>query len=259
MSYLTFHFVFTIPPILLMAATLPQPLAGIGDLRAKIAIPLLCLIAFTYTTPWDNYLVAREVWWYGPERVVATIGYVPLEEYLFFLLQPILTGLFVYHYLSRWRTAPDAISSRASSGARVGGAAVFGGLSALAFAVLASGWESGLYLALILGWASPVLLGMWMYGGPVLWRERRTLLVGVGVPTVYLWFADGMAIHFGIWTISDAYTLGINPMGLPVEEATFFLMTNLLVVKGILLFLYGDHDAVMDASPREMQTPAASS
>jgi len=259
MSYLTFHFVFTIPPILLMAATLPQPLAGMGDIRAKIAIPLLCLIAFTYTTPWDNYLVAREVWWYGPERVVATIGYVPVEEYLFFLLQPILTGLFVYHYLSRWRSDPGTISSRSSTGARIGGGVLFGGITAFAFAVLASGWEAGLYMALVLGWASPVLLGMWIYGGSVLWRERKTLLVAVGIPTVYLWVADGMAIHLGIWTISDTYTLGVEPLGLPVEEATFFLMTNLLVVKGILLFLYGDHDAVVKAAPQELRTPAASS
>jgi len=34
-------------------------------------------------------------------RVVGTIGYVPVEEYLFFLLQPILTGLWLYWLLPR--------------------------------------------------------------------------------------------------------------------------------------------------------------
>jgi len=250
MSYLTFHFVFLFPPILLMLATLPRPLGGVGGIRAKLAIPALCIIAFSYTTPWDNYLVAREVWWYGPERVWATIGYVPVEEYMFFILQPILTGLFLYHYLGRWRTG----SQPATDAAHIGGGALFGGLSLFAFGVLASGWNPGLYMSLILGWAGPILAGMWIYDGTTLWRERNSLLVGVGVPTIYLWVADATAIHLEIWTISEEYTLGIDPLGLPIEEATFFLMTNLLVVKGILLFLYGDHEAVPESAAAPKQT-----
>jgi len=39
--------------------------------------------------------------YYGMGRVVGTIGYVPVEEYLFFLLQPILTGLWLYWLLPR--------------------------------------------------------------------------------------------------------------------------------------------------------------
>jgi hypothetical protein len=68
---------------------------------------------------------------------------------------------------------------------------------------------------------------------------------------VYLWVADAAAIHLGIWTISSEFTLGLEPFGLPVEEATFFLMTNLLVVKGILLLLFGDHQAI----PSEHERP----
>lgn len=240
MTYLTFHLIFLIPPILLMAATLPRPLGGTGGLRGRLAIPLLCGIAFTYTTPWDNYLVARNVWWYGPERVLATIGYVPVEEYMFFVLQPILTGLFLYHVLGRWTSGPrDAGPTSAYVGA-----GLFGLVSAWGFLVLAVDWTPGTYMALILAWASPVLAGMWLYDGQTLWRYRRVLLVGVGIPTLYLWIADATAIHSGIWMISDRFTLGVDPFGLPVEEATFFLMTNLLVVKGILLFLHGSHETL---------------
>jgi lycopene cyclase domain-containing protein len=255
MSYLAFHFVFIIPPILLMAATLPRPLAGVGGRRGLLAIPILCLIAFTYTTPWDNYLVAREVWWYGPDRVWATVAHVPVEEYLFFILQPILTGLFLYQYLGRV-SLPD-VSKDATARAAWGGAAFFGVLTVLGFVLLAREAESGVYLGLILGWAPPVLAGMWLYDGILLWRLRRVLLVAVGLPTVYLWVADAFAIHNGIWTISSTFTLGLNPFGLPVEEATFFLMTNLLVVKGVLLFLYGDHGALDAHLPEAHNKPAA--
>jgi lycopene cyclase domain-containing protein len=57
--------------------------------------------------------------------------------------------------------------------------------------------------------------------------------------------ADAVAIWAGIWTISPDYTVGVSAFGLPLEEATFFLFTNLLVVQGVLLLLYGSHKAVL--------------
>jgi lycopene beta-cyclase len=44
--------------------------------------------------------VWRGVWGYGADRVIGTIGYVPVEEYLFFILQPLLTGLWLYLVLT---------------------------------------------------------------------------------------------------------------------------------------------------------------
>jgi hypothetical protein len=58
----------------------------------------------------------------------------------------------------------------------------------------------------------------------------------VGLPTLYLWFADFYAItQEGIWWISKEYTLGLSLAGLPLEEMLFFLFTNLAVVQGLLL------------------------
>jgi lycopene cyclase domain-containing protein len=240
MSYLTFHLVFLLPPILLMLFAHRRPPQFGEDLRVDLAIPLICVVALTYTTPWDNYLVAREVWWYGPGRVIGTIGHVPIEEYLFFVLQPVLTGLFLYQYLGR---AVPARQSRSTPAAWIG-AAVFLGLTGLGAGFLWAGWSTTLYLALILTWASPILAGMWLYDGETLWALRSTVFVTTAVPTLYLWVADAIAIWSDIWTISPTYTLGISAFGLPIEEATFFLFTNLLVVQGVLLLLYGSHEVV---------------
>lgn len=242
MSYASFHLLFILPPIVLLWATLPRSLSSLGGWRARWAIPLVAVIAFTYTTPWDNYLVAREVWWYGPDRVLATVGYVPIEEYAFFLLQPVLTGLFLFQYLARWNHTPKSRSARGAWA----GVLLFAGLSLLGVGLLVSGGEHGLYLGLILAWACPLLTGMWIYDGETLWTHRTVLLYAIGLPTLYLWVADATAIASGIWTISDAYTLGIALFGLPMEEATFFLLTNCLVVKGILLLLFGEHDSLRD-------------
>ncbi len=244
MSYLEFHLLFILPVILLMGTTLPRSLDEMGGWRARWAIPLVAVIAFSYTTPWDNYLVAKEVWWYGPDRVWATIGFVPIEEYLFFILQPVLTGLFFFQYVGRWGTASQEASSRSAWG----GFLLFLGVALLGGILLLSNWQSGLYMGLVLSWAAPLLSGMWLYDGQTLWTHRTTLLYTVGIPTLYLWVGDAVAIRSGIWTISSEYTIGLTPLGLPIEEATFFLVTNLLVVKGILLLLYGSHETITSSS-----------
>ena len=245
MTYLTFHLVFLVPPILLMGMLYRRPQNLGDDIRVTLAIPVVCLLALSYTTPWDNYLVAREIWWYGPDRVVGTIGHVPIEEYLFFVLQPLLTGLFLYQYLGRYAVSPKPSSSRAAWG----GAAIFGALTGIGILCLLSGRTEAQYMGLILAWAPPILAGMWLYDGETLWSLRSTVTITTAVPTVYLWVADAVAIGTGIWTISPSHTLGVSAFGLPLEEATFFLFTNLLVVHGVLLLLYGSHKAVIQSEP----------
>ena len=109
MTYLAFHALFILPPIAVLALALRGRLAAI-HLRAGLFLAILPLIALVYTTPWDNYLVWRGVWVYGPDRVIGTIGWVPIEEYLFFLLQPLLTGLWLYAVLARVRPRVEARS-----------------------------------------------------------------------------------------------------------------------------------------------------
>ena len=232
MSYFAFHFVFILPPILLLALVQRQPLAGIGGLRAWLGLPLIALLALVYTTPWDNYLIWRDVWHYGNGRVVGTIGYVPVEEYLFFVLQPILTGLWLYWLLPRTR---EPVQQEYSATVQITGTCFWVALSL--GGVLMLNWNPGVYLGLILVWASPILALQWVIGAKQLWATKRTWLLGTLVPTLYLWVADRIAIGQGIWSISNAYTTGLHLFGLPFEEATFFLVTNLLVVQGVLLVL----------------------
>ncbi|OKH51307.1 beta-cyclase [Calothrix sp. HK-06] len=232
MSYFTFHLIFIIPPILVLAWLQRRPFADIGGYRAKLALPLIALMALIYTTPWDNYLVFREIWGYGIGRVVGTIGYVPIEEYLFFLLQPILTGLWLSFLLYR-KSEPVQKESLSSLKVLL---PIFGAaLTITGFLMLQ--WDNTLYLGLILAWATPILALQWLLGTSTLWAMKRIWLLGVLVPTLYLWVADRIAIVNGIWHISDKYTTGFQLFGLPIEEATFFLVTNLLVVQGLLLFL----------------------
>jgi len=93
MSYGLFLIIFVGVPLVI--------LIGFGRItltrRALLAILGSVVLAVAYTTPWDNYLVATRVWYYDPALVLNVIlGYVPLEEYLFFILQSILVALFAF-------------------------------------------------------------------------------------------------------------------------------------------------------------------
>ncbi len=226
MTYLQFHLAFTLPP--LVALALLQ-----GRTRERWwPLALLVGIAFVYTTPWDNYLVAREVWSYPPGRVLATVGWVPVEEYAFFVIQTVLAGLWLRLFQARWPVPPEPAS--ATMGGRVAGAVFFGVLTLAGVAMLvASGhW---LYLGLILAWACPVLAGMWWLGGHLIWARRRLVAVTIVPLSLYLWIADRVAIGQGIWDITDATRTGWEIVGLPVEEALFFVVTTLLVAQGLVM------------------------
>lgn len=94
------------------------------------------------------------------------------------------------------------------------------------------------YLSLILVWALPPIALQMAFGADILWRYRRSVATIILVPTVFLWIADTLAIRIGIWTIGAEQSLGLYlPGGLPLEEALFFLVTNMLIGFGITLAL----------------------
>ena len=72
-------------------------------------------IALVYTTPWDNYLVATRVWWYEPSLVTGiTWGWVPIEEYTFFVVQTMVAGLWLMAVIRRLR-APERLCVQRSA------------------------------------------------------------------------------------------------------------------------------------------------
>lgn len=101
MTYPLFLLIYLVVPIVILGVWLRR------EWRTRwwlTAAAFTIVIALVYTTPWDNYLVATDVWYYDPARVWNIIlGWVPLEEYLFFVLQTILTGLVVAGLL-KWET-----------------------------------------------------------------------------------------------------------------------------------------------------------
>lgn len=236
MTYGEFLGVFLLPVLLL---------SGIWALGRQLRAPLLgrsffltasflSTVAVLYTTPWDNYLVAKGIWRYPPERVWGVeLGWVPLEEYLFFVLQSLLSTAWLWGLGARLRPDSPCVLSRFQ---RWGVAMV--GLSIAMGAWMGWAYHEGeyTYAFLILGWAIPVITVQWLLGANSFCQHRQLLLWGISVPTLYLWIADSFAIQNGIWDIARPTSTGLLLFGiLPIEEALFFLVTNMMLGLGFVL------------------------
>lgn len=205
---------------------------------AWLAVGAHMLVALAYTTPWDNYLVASGVWTYDPALVLGvTFGWVPLEEYLFFLLQPLVAGAWLLWLAQQLPPAAERPARPALW--RVAPTLVLGALWLGAVALLVSGWAPGRYLALELVWALPPIMLQVAVGGDVLWQHRRLVGLALLSLTAYLCAADAVAINSGTWTITPAFSLNVFLGPLPVEELVFFLITNVLIAFGVTLVAAG--------------------
>ncbi len=208
--------------------------ATFHNLPFWLVVGIHVLVAVIYTTPWDNYLVATRVWYYNPGLISGiVIGWVPLEEYTFFILQSILIGLWLAFLAKR---IPEPRKFRASSRMRILSALIFLVFFLSGTMMLARGWKQGNYLALILAWAAPPIALQMFFGADILWQRRKLMLAVLISSTIYLSAADCLAIGSGTWTISPDQSLRFLIAGvLPLEEFIFFLMTATLLTFGMVL------------------------
>lgn len=236
MTYLSFIFVFVVPPsvaMLLLAIWKRNELPR-GSFPS---VGILIAIALAYTIPWDRHLIVSGVWGYPSGRVLGTLFAIPFEELSFIVLQTLGTGLWAV-LLARWIPLKPELPAEPSlrlpsERVRWLGIGVFASASVAGFLLMQGG--NTRYLGLLLAWSSPILLLQWAIGGHRLWRMKHLYIASVLPPTLYLWCADRFAIAQGIWYFSSESTTGFLLLGLPLEEALFFLMTNMMVAQGTLL------------------------
>jgi lycopene beta-cyclase len=207
--------------------------SGRNDLRLGVVVTgALSVVAVVYTTPWDRWLITNSVWSYPPGSVLGTIVDVPVEEFVFMIGLTVLTGLWTLAVIGRPSVRPMTASSRQAW--RRPAHAVGWLLAACAGGVLAATQDSAAYLGSMLLWFGPLLALQAAVGADVLRAGRARRLAGLSI-TVLLWTADAIAIHSGAWRISPAHTVGLEVLGLPLEEAIFFLTVNLLIVNSLVL------------------------
>ncbi|SCV70134.1 BQ2448_1528 [Microbotryum intermedium] len=193
-----------------------------------------------------------QIWSYPPSSCLGpTLASIPIEEVFFFFIQTYITSCIyaicsrpVLHVLLLPRSKKAA--DRATRIATVGTMA-FLGLTAIAVDQLRRGGE-WTYMALIVGWVCPFLALLWgVASSHIIALPLCSTLIPILFPTFYLWVCDAFALQRGTWVIERGTKLGVAVYGLEIEEAIFFLLTNVMVVFGLAAC---DHClAIYDATP----------
>lgn len=244
MTYFGFLLRFLVIPILVFLAitywdnSRDKAMPGFRRGRAVwMGIAVHVLLAVTYTTPWDNYLVATGVWYYNPDLVTGILlGYVPIEEYTFFVLETVLAGLW-WWFLAR-RLSPPAARFRPNRSLVYLSTCLLVVLWLLSTWLFFFGGVEWTYLSIILFWALPPIIIQLLFGADILWHFRRLVFWSIFVPGLYLSLMDIVALTDTTWSISPAQTTGILFSGiLPLEEVVFFFITNVLISFGMTLLL----------------------
>ena len=203
-----------------------------------IAVGIHILLALLYTTPWDNYLVATGVWYYNPQLVSGVVlGYVPIEEYTFFVLETLFAGLWWRFLAFRQNPSGNFVPSKAL---RVGSFAVLLAVWAISASLFFAGPESFTYLSIIFFWALPAVAPQLLFGADILWHYRKLAALTILPMGTYLSAVDSLAIADSTWTIAADQSTGWLLGVLPVEEAVFFFITVTLVAFGLTLVLSGE-------------------
>jgi lycopene beta-cyclase len=244
MTYFGFLLRFLVIPILVFLAITywddkrNRPIKGFRNGRVVwMAISIHVLLAVAYTTPWDNYLVATGVWYYNPDLVTGIVlGYVPIEEYTFFVLESILAGLWWWFLAHRLRMPAETF--RPNKSLVYLSTCMLSSLWFLAAYLFFFGTAHWIYLSIILFWALPPIIIQLLFGADILWHFRKLVFWSLFVPGLYLSLMDIVALKDTTWSISPTQTTGLLFLGtLPLEEVVFFFITNILLTFGMTLFL----------------------
>lgn len=103
MTYAEFLLLFLAVPIILLGLLLRQQIRR----RHGLACVLVCLLAFVYTSPWDNHAAKTKLWTFDAVFAPPShfLLYLPWEEYAFYFAQGILMCLLLVALARRLRPA----------------------------------------------------------------------------------------------------------------------------------------------------------
>ena len=240
MTYLRFHLIFNLPLLIVLGAltgTVPWTIEEIE------ALGLVLLAVMIFTTPWDNLAAKWGIWGFPREKYSTRLGYLPVEEYAFFLLQSgniMLAVRALFHFFPDWQTGQET---------------EVGKWTLICLVVSVIPWifvvvqlrllrrVAGpcVNYAVHLAWFLPVIYTQWILAPWLFWGHAGLLALVTAAFGIYYTLADLAAVRAGTWFFDEKQITGVKLGGiLPWEEIAFFFLTSLLVAQSYLLLLPGD-------------------
>jgi lycopene beta-cyclase len=240
MTYFRFHLIFNLPLLILLAGLGGAPSWTTGEVEA---LGLVLLAVMLFTTPWDNLAAKWGIWGFPREKFSLRVGYLPVEEYVFFLLQSLNVMLAVR---ALFRFFPDWMTGQETEIGRWTLYCLAASIIPWAFVVAQLWWlrrKAGprVNYAIHLAWFLPVIYLQWILAPPLFLGHAALLALVTTAFGVYYTLADLAAVRAGTWFFDEKQITGVKLRGiLPWEEIAFFFLTSLLVAQSYLLLVPSD-------------------
>ncbi len=237
MTYLRFHLIFNLPVLVVLAACTGLVPWIKGEI---LALGLVLVAVMIFTTPWDNLAAKWGIWGFPREKYSLRLGYLPVEEYAFFLLQSLNVMLAVralFHFFPDWELGQEAEVGKWTL--------ICLGLSLVPwlFVAIQLRWMrkhfgARVNYAIHLAWFLPVIYAQWVLAPWIFWNHAGLLALITAAFGIYYTLADLAAVRAGTWFFDENQITGVKLAGvLPWEEIAFFFLTSLLVAQSYLLLL----------------------
>jgi lycopene cyclase domain-containing protein len=172
------------------------------------------------------------------------VGYLPVEEYAFFLLQSLNVMLAIralFHFVPDWLIGQEAEIGIVTL---ICLAASIIPWAFIAFNVRRLRRRVGpsVNYANHLIWFLPVIYAQWLLAPALVWGHAGLLALVTAAFGIYYTLADLAAVRAGTWFFDEKQITGVKLGGvLPWEEIAFFFLTSLLVAQSYLLLLPSDY------------------
>ena len=245
LTYARFHLIFTIPALIFSGIAAS---AGGGITYTRSAtLSILLAIVYVTATPWDVYLLRNGVWGYSSKPVIGTFLDVPYEEYFFFGIQTLITSLVYFTIMTPYQIESIQRDEVAKYSKEKGGFRMGKGLSNKIGLVTILGtisaflnlsnerffYMKSIAIYFLAFFSIQVVVG---FRQILMGKALGRLAFAATLPTIFYWIIDGIAINAGTWSISERTSTGIKLFNtLPIEEAVFFAITNIIIIQGLYL------------------------
>ena len=240
MTYLRFHLIFNLPLLIILAACTGAVSWSAGEI---LAFALVLAAVMIFTTPWDNLAAKWGIWGFPREKFSLRIGYLPVEEYAFFVLQSanvMLALRAIFVFLPDWQLGQETAVGRWTL-ICLAASVVPWAVVAIQLRWLRRKCGPCVNYAVHLAWFLPVVYAQWVLAPPLFWGHAGLLALITVAFGVYYTLADLVAVRAGTWFFDEKQITGVKLGGvLPWEEIAFFFLTSLLVAQSYLLLLPED-------------------
>ena len=240
MTYLRFHLIFNLPVLIVLVACTAMVPWTHGEI---LAFALVLAAVMIFTTPWDNLAAKWGIWGFPREKYSLRIGYLPVEEYAFFLLQSVNVMLAVralFHFMPDWEGGAETEIGKWTL-ICLAASIVPWAIVTIQMRWLRKRFGPCVNYAIHLAWFLPVIYVQWVIAPWMFWDHAGLLALVTGAFGVYYTLADLAAVRAGTWFFDEKQITGVKlARVLPWEEIAFFFLTSLLVAQSYLLLLPSD-------------------